>query len=298
MNGGQEANGMELFHRNMNFERIAPNAAPRTTGLSEREQVNLDEELISAAYHGDIKQVKELLETGASAEYQSVRGQTTALCMAASKNHTRIMQLLLNYGADINAMNINGFDAVYFAAVSFQPDALRLLLEKNSPLPKQYESYGHTVSLLMEILSIIQPHHGLEMNNDKVSVIRILLLAGFDVNGCVDKHSYQHSSDGRPDVVLSPLIQIVKSDFDCISFQFKFELCGMLRAFKVDINEQDPYGNTALHHAVLSNFYEMVQYLISAGGANVDILNCDGKKAQDLTNRNSDIDLVFGRWRV
>ena len=167
MNREREESGAEIFHRNLNFESTTPNAAHHTTGSSKRKLVPLNEQLISAAYHGDIRLVEDLLDRGASATYHSVHGQeATALCMAASKNHTRIMKLLLDHGANINATTINGFDAVYFAAVSFEADALRLLL-KNKPQRKKYESYGHQVSLLMEMISILQPHSGLEMDEAK-----------------------------------------------------------------------------------------------------------------------------------
>ena len=295
MNGGREESGSEIFHRNMNFERITPNAAHRNIGLSERESVHLNEDLISAAYHGNFRKAEELLNNNASATYHSAKRQhVTALCMAASKNHTQTMQLLLDRGADINAMTSNGYDAVYFAAVSFESDALRLLL-RNKPVLKQYVSYGHPVSLLMEIFSILQPHSGLEMDHRKLDVIKILLQERFPVNGCVHKHSYQHSGGVCPDGILSPLIQVVKSNFGRISLEFKLELCDLLLTYKADIDEQDPHGNTALHHAVRVGCLRMVPHLLFKG-ANQNILNYDGKTAQELTTRNSETALIFDQW--
>jgi ankyrin repeat protein len=280
MNPERSVTDAETFHQNMNFHRTQPNPQFSNVVFSQGNSVARSDELILAAHHGDFAQVQALLINGASASYHSPKShRVTALCMAASKGHVKTMQLLLDYGADINAMTTAGFDALYFAAVSFQAEAVRFLLEKNARM-KPYISYDHRVSLLMETLSILMPVRGMEMDQNKLSVVELLLQARISPNGCVHEYNCKHTSNHYPDSVLSPLIQIVKSDVCQISLKFKFTLCELLRKYGVNLDERDPHGNTALHYAVQFQCPEMASYLVDVGARTNNIMNLDQQTAR------------------
>ncbi len=61
---------------------------------------------------------------------------------------------------------------------------------------------------------------------------------------------------------------------------------------ETDVNAQDEYDNTALHHAVSAGNVSMIQLLLSHGAA-ADIANRDGVTATDLAAENSAIRLLF-----
>ena len=280
MNADRSGTDAQIFHRNLNFESTQPNHTSFSAGFSHEHSVARNDQLIVAAHRGDVEQVRHLLGNGASATYHCIKShRVTALCMASSKGHIQTMQLLLNKGAHINAMTNSGFDALYFAAVSFQAEAVDYLIKKGA-IRKQYISYDHPVSLLMETLSILMPGHGLEMNDNKLLVVKLLLKATNRPNGCIGRHNCKHPDDQYPDSMLSPLIQIVKSDKHTIPLKFKFALCELLKNYGVNPNESDPSGNTALHYATRFRCTEMVSNLIDMG-VDVHAKNCYNKTARD-----------------
>ncbi|MEO5350276.1 MAG: ankyrin repeat domain-containing protein, partial [Magnetococcus sp. YQC-3] len=54
----------------------------------------------------------------------------TALLAAAEKGYTRIVQQLLDHGADINAVNNEGISALMFAARDNHLDTAKVLIER------------------------------------------------------------------------------------------------------------------------------------------------------------------------
>jgi ankyrin repeat protein len=56
----------------------------------------------------------------------------TALSAAASSGHTEIVQLLLDKGANINAADLNGGTALYYADWNGHTEIVQLLLERTN----------------------------------------------------------------------------------------------------------------------------------------------------------------------
>jgi ankyrin repeat protein len=52
---------------------------------------------------------------------------------------------------------------------------------------------------------------------------------------------------------------------------------------KTDVNAQDEYDKTALHHAVSSSNIRMIRLLL-ANGADSDIANCEGQSAKYIAS--------------
>ncbi|KEQ94107.1 hypothetical protein AUEXF2481DRAFT_54524, partial [Aureobasidium subglaciale EXF-2481] len=90
--------------------------------------------LNQAAADGDEEEVRRLLEQGASVE-GILDDRQTPLQFAAQEGHTRIVQLLIEYGADINALGYNGSaleTPLQAAAVSDRIAIARLLLDRGA----------------------------------------------------------------------------------------------------------------------------------------------------------------------
>jgi serine/threonine-protein phosphatase 6 regulatory ankyrin repeat subunit B len=82
----------------------------------------------SAADHGDVAKLTELLDAGANVEEETMRGWT-ALIMAIMKGHIEIVKLLLNRGADINHRSCSLPPLVHAIAKEANLEIMKLLLD-------------------------------------------------------------------------------------------------------------------------------------------------------------------------
>jgi len=101
--------------------------------------------MMLAAIAGTEETVRLLLENGAAVDHRagSMAGGGTALMMAAHEKHTRVVHILLDYGADSRVRNMYGLDALTIAQ-RVEPDhhpdarkgqsALRLALHDSNVL--------------------------------------------------------------------------------------------------------------------------------------------------------------------
>jgi ankyrin repeat protein len=106
-----------------------------------------------AAYRGEIKTVKKLLDRGFDVNY-GFQGDT-ALSNAAERNHEQIVELLLSYGADVNIG-----DPLGGAAKNANEKLVRLLLERGAdPNSLGNAVRGHNVEIVKLLLD-----HGADIN--------------------------------------------------------------------------------------------------------------------------------------
>ena len=94
------------------------------------EQLGID--VFYAVISGNKKLIERLLELGAPPDGLPNYFDGTPLHEAASKNHTFVIQLLLDRGADINARDTNDQTALHKAAWSNCTSAIQLLLERGA----------------------------------------------------------------------------------------------------------------------------------------------------------------------
>jgi uncharacterized protein len=100
------------------------------------------EDLLNAAYRGDMAAVQALLNTGTDVNartseicrgsFTPVCGGATALIMASFTGHLDIVQALLARGADVNAPMNNGNNALMGASRAGRVDVVRALLAKRA----------------------------------------------------------------------------------------------------------------------------------------------------------------------
>ncbi len=92
--------------------------------------------LQKAVHKGDIKKVQELLDKGAEINEWNFG---TALIFAASENRLEIAKLLIDKGADLNALGKNGWTALGCAAAEDYGDMVDLLIGKGADIDRAIE---------------------------------------------------------------------------------------------------------------------------------------------------------------
>lgn len=88
--------------------------------------------LSKAAFAGDVDAMKQALTDGADPNIKDPQSGSTLLANAALMGHTKVVALLLENGADINARSRDGGTALHAAAFLGRTEAVKLLLEKGA----------------------------------------------------------------------------------------------------------------------------------------------------------------------
>jgi ankyrin repeat protein len=98
--------------------------------------------LILAAFYGRNDIVQELLNHGALINSMSPQRTWTALMSACEQNHLSTVRLLLDNGADLNAINNDNINALQFAINAGHQEIIQELLSRGSvPLTNPVEYY-------------------------------------------------------------------------------------------------------------------------------------------------------------
>ncbi len=100
-------------------------------GGTEKNQKMLNDQLIEATENDNTEIIKVLLEEGADVNAVSKYGDT-ALMEAARRGHTGIVKALIDEGADVNAANNYGDTALTHASVYGHTETVKALIEKGA----------------------------------------------------------------------------------------------------------------------------------------------------------------------
>ena len=99
--------------------------------IAEIKDKNNRTELMDMSYKGNIKRIKELLKAGANINAIDNQG-FTPLINAVSGEQTEAVKLLLNNGANVNARTKHGMTALIGAVKDGNIEMVRALLAKNA----------------------------------------------------------------------------------------------------------------------------------------------------------------------
>lgn len=211
-------------------------------------QPKFNSRLNQAAKTGQKKEVIELLQDfGADVNSQGYLGQT-ALHWAAQKEDIDLIHQLIRQGADINALTNYGHKTPLFLAVSYgKIYAVQALLEAGAD-PNIISTVGGNTPLHQAVR-----HNVLEIGD-------LLLRAGANINA--------QNYTGMTPLHLS------------ISL-FRTKMPKFLLGLRADPNILDNRGYTSLHTAVSLNSFDLVKLLL-AEGANRNLQNNWGHTPETL----------------
>ncbi|MDK9706058.1 MAG: ankyrin repeat domain-containing protein [Desulforhopalus sp.] len=119
-----------LRRRFLVFLAICSSLACMGQALADAGADDINAELITAAFLGNLEQVQRLLEKGANVNAKRDNG-ITALMGASLEGHTEIVEVLLAKGADVNAKNNilgSGYTACDYASRKDHQDIVKLLV--------------------------------------------------------------------------------------------------------------------------------------------------------------------------
>ena len=122
---------------------------------------DLNEDMIKAAFKGDIATVKALLAKGAEINAKLKDSGWTALMLAASEGHTEIVKFLLSKGADVNAKSAIKDTSLIRAAREGHTDTVQALLANGAEVNAKGR-FGYTAL-------IVAAHQG------QIDTVKVLL---------------------------------------------------------------------------------------------------------------------------
>ncbi len=100
--------------------------------------------LIEAVQRAKLADVEKALQDGADVEFKGGVNESTALIIASGKySSAKIIALLLENGADVNATNRYGYTPLIVAARDGRADIINQLLEAGAEIEAQGQG-GHT----------------------------------------------------------------------------------------------------------------------------------------------------------
>ena len=229
--------------------------------LVRAQQSALDQALIQNSLAGNAEKVAELLKQGANPNTQRTPG-ITVLHWAAKGGHLKVMRLLIDHGADVNARTRDGkFTPLVEAAGSREPAAVKLLLEAGAK-PDGFELgqacwLGRTEAVKLLLTAGVNPDAGIvsAAHGGHVEIVRLLLERGANVN--------IKSKDGDTALQRGAL-------------QGGLTTVQLLLGAGADPNVADNVGDTPLHKAVSGDGDLARVKLLVAAGAKLDVPNKEG----------------------
>lgn len=199
--------------------------------------------LVLAAFHDDLKAVRELLVSGADVNVVDNDTDTTALAQAVEHGDAEMVRALMGSGAVVNLRDGKGRTALMAVTQDTSADIVRALLAAGAEVNAS-DSDGNTVLTA-------------GAGRMKIDALQALVDAGADVNA--------RNSEGQ-----TPLMSL--------SEESSPDVARALITAGAGVNFKDKGGNTALTHAAGVVKVEVLQVLLEAG-AKVNARNEDRQTA-------------------
>lgn len=209
-----------------------------------------DTALHLASVHGRVKVVKLLLERGAEVNAKQ-KSELTALHLASLKGHTEVVKLLLEHGAEINAKQQSGITPLHYSIGEGYTEVATLLLEHGADVNAKQKNG-------------ITPLHIASLKGH-IKALKFLLEKGAEVNA-------------REEQGLTALHAAAsKGDAEAIS---------LLIEKRADVNAKDEKGSTPLHLAAFNGHIQALKLLLFFNkDVDVNAQNEDGSTPLHMVSR-------------
>ena len=223
-----------------------------------------------ACYFGRLRMARELLDNGANAHEENIRGETPLHLVSRGQYDTQkrgagVVQLLLERGANIDAQDKSHLTPLHLASYYGKLEIVRVLLH-----------HGASVNTTRN-LGKTSLHLALDGNRScqgGLGIVRLLLQHGADIN----------SQDGDGNTPLH-----LASNYG------KFAIGRVLLIHGANVNAENIQGHTPLHMLSLRPYveheFELVGILVD-GGADIDARDKDHETPLHTAYRNKRFDTV------
>ncbi|PZN27512.1 MAG: hypothetical protein DIU71_17300 [Proteobacteria bacterium] len=205
--------------------------------------------LMQAAFQGDVEAARRLIAAGADVNAANVYG-INAMLLAAEVADPELIKLLLKAGADANAANPEGETALHLVARSGNVEAAKLLLKARAAIDPR-ENFGGQTPLMW---AAARRHP---------AMVELLASHGADVNARSHVRDYQRvaTAESRAKFLdrggLTPLMYAARENCrECVEVLLKH---------KVDVDLPDPSGVAPMSIAMMNGNWDIAKRLIEAG---------------------------------
>ena len=209
--------------------------------------------LIVATEYGNIEAVKILLENGADTELEATGKEMRAIHFASENNHSEILSLLIEYGAEKEAKDKYEKTPLHYAAMYNNVECAKILIDANVIIDGRDEDNWTAL------------HYASKTHSLKVA--KMLLSAGADINA-------------QTDLGATPL--------HIASISVGVSIIKLLIKNNANLEIQTKYDKfTALHYAARSNnnpYNKMSVELLLEGGADKGALNQKNETPWDMAD--------------
>ena len=227
--------------------------------------------LLFSARNGDVDTARVLVEAGANVNDTMASGMS-ALVVAAHSGHTSFSIYLLEQGAAPNAAKA-GYTALHAAVLRSRPRMVEALLEYGAD-PNVCVEHGTPGRRFSADYSIRAQLIGantlwLAAKYGELDILRILIESGADPH-LIPKTGVsllqaaiglpRNSQENRRNR-LDSFSQLSRVEEERLTLR----LASIILGLGVDVNAADVTGNTALHHAVRKDFKSVVEFLMLNG---------------------------------
>ena len=256
--------------------------------------------------------------------HQNCKRETALHCAARGQDHADVVELLIDAGADIEALNYEERSPLHCACESGALDVVEMLVRAGARVCVTNHNVetclhsaacsGHT-DIVRYILALPDVelngrdhdgetalHHAVRENH--ADVVQLLIAAGANIEALDNKERsplYRACEAGALDVVerlVRAGARVRFSDYNrltCLHFAAYSGhtdiVCYLLALPEVDVNGRDDDDDTALHRAVRENHADVVQLLIDVG-ADIDTRNYNDQSPLDCANDSGAYDIV------
>ena len=247
-------------------------------GDSLEDEIGIGTPLIYHASKGHSSLVEVLLENGAEINAISTRTGNNAVIAAATNGHTKTIEVLLDNDADINAITRTGNNAVIEAAINGHSRTLSYLLGRGGRFLRIFNRFGDTA-----LIAAVKADHP--------SCVKVLLERGANPNN-IDRDGYsvlscsaRYGFTSIAKTLLDYGADLNIHDVDYVHEYGKtplihacqqghIDVVKLLVEYGVNIEDPDNDGFTPMYYAILHNYNNIVKVLLEHGASmNQDYLN-------------------------